>query len=446
MAALHRMGLLQRLLAILLLATVLDIVANVVLLDRANAVQLHRDDAGRIADNALLAGRLLELLPDDERPLAARNLSTSRFRVQWSRKNPVAGSSVGLASMRQQIVARSPELEKRALTLHVGRSLLGDEIGGSLKLSDGSAMVFETDVRSVWTLDFSRLLTIAFPNIVLIFVVWLLTRATLEPLRALVGATRQVGTAAPAPIAERGPAEVRQLIHAINQMQHRIDLSLRDRTQTMLAIGHDLRTPISRMRLRLDDTRLDAEVSTGLQGDLREMQHLLDSLQAYVESGGNEAPAQPVDLAVMAATLVDSAADLGANATYYGPDSLEIMARPVGIRRAMSNLIENALHYGKSAKLVLTALEDEVTISVEDDGPGIPEDRMVDVLQPFIRLDSARARDTAGMGLGLAIVDRAVRAEGGQFELRNRAQGGLRATIRLSRKPKATSLLRSNIS
>ena len=443
----HRLGLVQRLVAILLLAIVLDTAANVILLDRANAVQLHHDDAERIAGRALLASRLLELLSGPERPAAARNLSTPHFRIYWSRTRPVTGPGVGLASMRDLIVTQAPELKRRDLRLHVGRSIKGNAIGGSLLLGDGSAMVFETNVRSAWTLNTGGLIGIAFPNVVLIFAVWLLSRATLEPLRALVSATRQVGTAPPRAIPQRGPREVRLLIAAINQMQRRIDQSLRDRTQTMLAIGHDLRTPLSRMRLRLENlqdsesaalpddptSELVRNTRLDLEGDISEMLHLLDSLQAYVESGGREMPPEPLDLAVMAATLVDSAADLGADAVYFGPDSLEITAPVVALRRALSNLISNALHYGGNAKVVLTALASEITIAVEDDGPGIPQDRLAEVLQPFVRLDAARARDTAGMGLGLAIVDRAVRAAGGQLELRNRPQGGLRAVIRLPR-------------
>nr|WP_260925318.1 ATP-binding protein [Novosphingobium sp. 9] len=377
----HRLTLSQRLLAILVLATVLDIAANVVLLDRANAVQLHRDDAARIAESAVLAGHLLELLPQSERPAVAQSLSSTRFHTQWATKPPASGSSVGLTSMRQQIVAQAPALAKRSLKLHVGNALLGDEVGGSLKLADGTYLVFETDVRSAWTLDAARLLGIAFPNLVLVLTVWLLARAILEPLRALVSATRQVGTAPPTPIVERGPAEVRQLIGAINQMQHRIDQSLRDRTQTMLAIGHDLRTPLSRLRLRLDGTpeaaseeeaALDPESRQGFETDITEMLHLLDSLQAYVDGNGRELPPEGLDVAVMVATLVDSAADIGADATYFGPDNLEIMAHPVSLRRAVSNLIENALHYGGCAKVVLTASVAEVVIAVEDNGPGIP--------------------------------------------------------------------------
>jgi signal transduction histidine kinase len=232
-------------------------------------------------------------------------------------------------------------------------------------------------------------------------------------------------------VPERGPDELRELIRALNEMQERIHQSLVDRTQTMLAIGHDLKTPLARMRLRLDDESVDPEVRDGLNHDIDEMRMLLDSIQAYVDSDGRSIPAERIDIAVMAETLVDTAADHGADATYSGVSSLEVKVRPVPIRRALSNLIENALHYGGNVRVSVRRDGGAVEITVDDDGPGIPDDRITDALQPFVRLDTARARDTAGMGLGLPIVRKAVRTENGTLDLRNRPEGGLRATIRL---------------
>jgi signal transduction histidine kinase len=253
----------------------------------------------------------------------------------------------------------------------------------------------------------------------------------LNPLRSLIRATRNFGAGPPRLVPERGPDEMRELIRAMNEMQERIHQSLLDRTHTMLAIGHDLKTPLARMRLRLDDGEVDPVVRDGINHDIDEMRMLLDSIQAYVETGGTQIPAERIDLAIMAETLVDTAADRGADATYAGLSSLEIMARPVSIRRALSNLIENALHYGGNVRVTLRRDGGAAEITIDDDGPGIPEDRITDALQPFVRLDTARARDTAGMGLGLPIVRKAVRLDGGTLDLRNRPEGGLRATIRL---------------
>ena len=223
---------------------------------------------------------------------------------------------------------------------------------------------------------------------------------------------------------------MRDLIHAFNEMQQRVYESMTNRTQSMLAIGHDLRTPLSRMQLRVESLDLDEETREGMSADLGEMRHMLESLQAFVESGGSRLPAERIDVAVMAQTLVDTAADNGADATFHGLESLEIMARPVSVRRALSNLIENALHYAGSVRVTVQRVDGAAELQFDDDGPGIPAERIDDVLQPFVRLDTARARDTPGMGLGLAIVRRAIQLDNGTLLLRNRPTGGLRVTVR----------------
>jgi len=161
---------------------------------------------------------------------------------------------------------------------------------------------------------------------------------------------------------------------------------------------------------------------------------MLESLQAFVDTGGPQIAPQRIDIAIMAATLVDSAEDQGHEATYDGPESLEIMAHAVAVRRALSNLIDNALHYAGTVSVHVADRAEVIEIRVEDEGPGIPEDRMEDVFQPFFRLDTARARDTPGMGLGLSIVAEAIRLEGGTLALRNRPEGGLSAMIHLPRR------------
>ncbi len=427
----RRFGLIERLIAVLLLVILIDFIANTVLFERASSFELRRDDAERIAENLVLASRAIERASLADRPGVTGALSTRRFVLEWSPPSQRRRGSIGLANLRAQVVEIQPELAHADLELHLETIPGRGNIGGSLRLPDGSVLDFRTHARAAWSLTAGRMASLLVPALLLVSLAWLLLRAALDPLRSLVRATRNLGAGPPNPLPEHGPEEMRELIRAMNEMQHRIHQSLQDRTHTMLAIGHDLKTPLARMRLRLDDGDVDPEVREGLDHDIEEMRLLLDSIQAYVETGGANIPAERIDLAVMVETLVDTAADRGANASYSGLSSLEIMARPVSIRRALSNLIENALHYGGNVRVSLQRDGAAAEITVEDDGPGIPEDRITDALQPFVRLDTARARDTAGMGLGLPIVRKAVRLEGGTLDLRNRAEGGLRATIRL---------------
>lgn len=430
-AMFRRLGLPERLLGILLLVIVVDFVANSVLFDRANSFELRRDDAERIAENLVLSTRMLERAAPDKRDALATELSTERFALDWMAPGERQRGSLGLANLRAQVVEIEPELAYADLELHLEEMPGKGNIGGSLQLTDRSVLRFHTHAHAAWTLTAGRIISMLLPTLLLIVLARILLRATLRPLRNLIGAARNLGSGPPNPVPERGPDELRSLIRALNEMQERIHQSLVDRTQTMLAIGHDLKTPLSRMQLRLDDSALDSDVREGLNHDIVEMRMLLESLQAYVDSDGRNIPPERTDIAVMAETLVDTAADHGANATYSGASSLVVSVRPVAIRRALSNLIENAIHYGGNARVHVRQDGGAAEIVVEDDGPGIPEDRISDALQPFVRLDTSRARDTAGMGLGLPIVRKAVRMENGTLDLRNRPEGGLRATIRL---------------
>ncbi|MAC57058.1 MAG: histidine kinase [Novosphingobium sp.] len=434
-AMFRRLGLPERLLGILLLVIVVDFVANSVLFDRANSFELRRDDAERIAENLVLSTRMLERAPTEKRDALATELSTERFALDWMAPGERQRGSLGLANLRAQVVEIEPELAYADLELHLEEMPGKGNIGGSLQLTDRSVLRFHTHAHAAWTLTVGRIISMLLPTLLLIVLAWILLRATLRPLRNLIGAARNLGSGPPNPVPERGPDELRSLIRALNEMQERIHQSLVDRTQTMLAIGHDLKTPLSRMQLRLDDSALDSDVREGLNHDIVEMRMLLESLQAYVDSDGRNIPPERMDIAVMAETLVDTAADQGADATYSGASSLVVRVRPVAIRRALSNLIENAIHYGGNARVHVRQDGGAAEIVVEDDGPGIPEDRISDALQPFVRLDTSRARDTAGMGLGLPIVRKAVRMENGTLDLRNRPEGGLRATIRLPLTP-----------
>jgi signal transduction histidine kinase len=165
---------------------------------------------------------------------------------------------------------------------------------------------------------------------------------------------------------------VRRLIRAFNRMQSRIYRQMLDRTQSMLAIGHDLRTPLARLRLRLDDAGLDRATQADMVHDIDEMMHLLASLQAYVEGEGRQIPAEPVDLAAMAMTLVDNAYDQGGDARYEGEDRLVIHARAISLRRALGNLVENALHYAGQVEVTVRRDGDWAEVVVADNGPGIP--------------------------------------------------------------------------
>lgn len=435
---LRRLGLTERLLAILLMVAAIDFATNTFLFDSATTSALRKDDASRISEHVVVAARMVAREPPERRADLARLLSTPRFAISWSPSG--SGSSRSAAeeatepSIRDLMIDASPDLARDGQRLAAGEGEKPGEIVGTLQLADGGQLGFRTFAgEAQMQLASWQILPMLLPTLLLGGLAWMMFRATIRSLQTLVQALRHIEASNPRKLPERGPDEVRQLIRAYNQMQSRIQRSQAERTQSMLAIGHDLRTPLSRLQLRLDNAPLEDEARADLERDIAEMRHLLESLQAFVDAGGTQIPPQRIDIAIMAATLIDSAADQGAAASYYGPESLEVMARAVSIRRALGNLIENALHYAGKVSVHIEDHSDAVEIRVEDNGPGIPEDRMEDVFQPFFRLDVSRARDTPGMGLGLAIVREAVRFEGGTLVLRNRAEGGLAAIITLPR-------------
>ncbi|MCX7285479.1 MAG: ATP-binding protein [Novosphingobium sp.] len=427
---LKRLGLPERLLAILLLVAGVDFAANTLLFERASQFAVRKDDAARVAEHLVIASRAIERTAPAERQRAAEVLSTGRFTLAWRPGGARPVGAVPLGTMRQQVIDLSDDLARSDLQLYLRPMSGADAIHGSMLLADRSVLTFRTRASEAWTLNAGRIASLMLPTLLLVTLAWVLFRATLAPLRTLVRASRMVGAAPPEPLEERGTSEVRELIHAFNEMQQRIHESMTNRTQSMLAIGHDLRTPLARMQLRLENLAIDEEARADMGRDLGEMRHMLESLQAFVDSGGSRIPAERIDLAVMTQTLVDTAADDGCDATYIGLESLAIMARPVSLRRALSNLIENAIHYAGSVTVTMRRDGDHAEVLIEDDGPGIPEDRMTDVFQPFVRLDTARSRDTPGMGLGLAIVRRAVLLDNGVLHLRNKPEGGLAITVR----------------
>ena len=426
-----RPGLGARLLLITLAILAVDFTANSLMFERAQSFLVESEEVGRAAEHLVVARRVLAAAPPEARAALARRVSTHGVRITWLPRRPDRDPDARLPSLRAEAIAAQGELagaDPRLAVLPLSR---GGGMAGSVLLPDGSALQFRSNARITWSFDLGRLLHFSLPSLVLFSLAWWLVRSTVAPLQRLVGATRQVGTDEMVLLPETGQSEVRELIRAFNRMHQRIHQLLTSRTQTLLAVGHDLRTPLARLQLRVDGVSLEPTTRREMEDDITEMSDLLASLQAFVESGEERGAARSLDLAAMVRAQLDAGADAGFVGSYAGPDSLEIRAHPTGLRRAIANLLQNAWRYAGAAEVEVRPGAQAVEVIIADRGPGIPEDWLDAVRQPFTRLDSARARDTRGMGLGLAIVDRVVQAEGGRLSLENRPGGGLAATIHL---------------
>ncbi len=266
----------------------------------------------------------------------------------------------------------------------------------------------------------------------------LAVRRLTRPLTKLAAAADALGRGeAPEPLAEAGPADIRRTVRAFNRMQARLRRFVDDRTRMLAAISHDLRTPITSLRLRAEFID-DEETKERILATLGEMQEMIEGTLAFAREEAAAEPTRVVDLAALIDSTVGDLADLGADVTFASPAKFAYACRPVALRRALRNLIENAVRYGDRARIGLQAGPDDVRILIDDDGPGIPMDMVERVFEPFVRLEDSRSPETGGIGLGLAIARSIVRGHGGDIALHNRtgADGGtagLRVAVILPR-------------
>lgn len=434
----HRpVGLIGRIFSILLLAILIEYGASTFFFERSSQVSVRDEEARRLAEHVVIARKLIADAPRADREGLAEDLTTERYSIRWRAQLPPAlHIAPTLDRIHRQVAQWEPNLENAGLRLRLVGRTRDAVIVGAVSLPDGTWMEFATrQPLHELTFAWERVLMGLAPAVAIILIGGLLVRQTLLPMRRLAVAAELVGagrgSAVLAPVPEAGPREMRNVTAAFNRMQERIHRLIEERTEALAAVGHDLRTPLSRLMLRADAVPDDA-LRTTIGNDVAEMQAMVDSLLAYLGGEEEVEPRRSCDLAVLCATMADEAADHGGDVRYHGPDHCERAVRRTGLRRAIANLVDNALHYGTRARIVLEEDDDgSVSISVKDDGPGIPDEQIERVLQPFVRLDRARARDTVGLGLGLAIVSRAVEEEGGTLTLSNRPQGGLCAQIRL---------------
>jgi signal transduction histidine kinase len=223
---------------------------------------------------------------------------------------------------------------------------------------------------------------------------------------------------------------LRATIEAFNRMQDRLRRFLDDRTQMLAAISHDLRAPLARLRLRAE-LIADGEQQRKMFDDLEAMNAMIDSTLAFARDDARQEPRRLVDLGVLVGDVCEDAADAGGEVSYAGPRGVDVSCRPTLVRRAVANLIDNAIKYGHAAEVQIVREIDRVVIVVDDEGPGIPPEENEKVFAPFYRLESARDPGKAGVGLGLSVARTVAREHGGDVRLRNRDKGGLSALIEL---------------
>ena len=252
-----------------------------------------------------------------------------------------------------------------------------------------------------------------------------------KPMRSLASAAVRFGRGeAVDDLPEAGPEETRETVRAFNRMRGRLDRYVRDRTAMLAAISHDLRTPITSLRLHAEFVE-DGETRAKIVAALDEMQRMAEDTLAFIREDMRREETRTVDLHALLDSVAADLSELGHDITVADSDRVLVACRPAALRRALRNLLENAAAYGTLATTRIDRDGSGVRVVIEDEGPGIPEDDLERVFEPFVRLEASRSRDTGGSGLGLAIARSIVRGHGGDVHLENRTEGGLRATVAL---------------
>ncbi|SDY81598.1 ATP-binding protein [Citreimonas salinaria] len=264
--------------------------------------------------------------------------------------------------------------------------------------------------------------------LILVSVCWFLVTRLTGPLRRLARAADRLGRGEEAvPLPEIGPAEVRDLTCAFNRMQERLTRFVADRTRVLAAVGHDLRSPLTALRVRAEMVE-DDETRESLVESIEEMQVMAEATLKFAEDLTTTEEPETIEIGAFLAALT---AEMGDAVTREAGEPLRARVRPVAFRRAIRNLVENALRYGGGATIGWRAEANNLVVAIRDDGPGIVPDKLGQVFEPFYRLEESRSLETGGHGLGLSIARSILRGHGGEIRLENRAEGGLAAIVTL---------------
>lgn len=303
-----------------------------------------------------------------------------------------------------------------------------------VRLSDGTLVTFDThEPREATDWPYRVLLSLAVLLAAVIGVSLIAVRWATRPLNALADAADELGkNINRPPLKETGPLEVTRAARAFNSMQARLAGYIRERTRILAAMSHDLKTPITRLRLRselLDDAQLRARFTR----DLEEMESMVAATLGFLRGLESGEAAEPVDIMALLESLQADILETGGQVTIEGSAQRPYRGQTQALKRCLSNLLENAIQYGKSARVVVEDGEHALRLRIQDQGPGIPPADLERVFEPFCRLEGSRSRTTGGTGLGLTIARSVAEAHNGQLTLRNREEGGLEACLTLPR-------------
>ena len=393
-----------------------------------------------LMDKAAAITRIIDSAAPGQRHDIAKTASDPGLSVQWLQRYedarlPVIGDpefSEGSVFLRRQLNRPDARIEAYEPDDWPTKDNPDRRYAVIIELTDHTWVIFSVSSRSWGLGEWQRnLIIIALILLSTLIVALIATRHLATPLEHFADGARRFGVdfrAPPIPVV--GPYEIRQAILAFNAMQAQLKHFVQDRTQMLAAISHDLRAPLTRMRLRGEFIE-DADQQSKLFRDVDEMQAMVNAALEFFRDEARLEHATAFDLAELLHTVVDDFRDAGTEVSFEGAQRFVYVGRPIGIKRALTNLIDNAVKYGSGPGVRLKAFADCVEIRVVDRGPGIAPHYQEQVFAPFFRVEGSRNKNTGGVGLGLSAARATVLEHGGTLVLSNRRDGGLEARVSL---------------
>lgn len=382
-----------------------------------------------LVERVAAIARIIDSAVPEDRPHLVAALAQPPMKLALGteppRQEPTRSRPLDFVRQKIQIALEDPDRD--ILMFEWAR---GDSEDGSVWIPLRGGGWFSVTVEDLPIAGLGRLaLRLLLVAIVVAPISFWAARRLSAPLAAFAEAAETLGVDSGAPpLKERGPRELRTATRAFNRMQERLKRFIDDRTRMLAAMSHDLRTPLTRLRLRAEFVE-DPEQQLKMLAELDEMTAMVDATLAFAREEARREDARRLDLGELVASVCDDAVDANQDVTFEPAPRCEILGRPMALRRAIANVVGNGVKYAGGARVRVGAQDAEFVIEIDDDGPGIPEDEHERVFAPFYRVETSRSRETGGTGLGLAVARSIVHAHGGDIRLANRKGGGLRVTI-----------------
>lgn len=451
-----------RTIAVLIAGLVITHVVTLIVFSEHRAESLTRAEQQHISQHIASIADIVQSVPEQWRNRVVRSSDDHAFRVYMtsneggldSRQGVMRSSALSELLSRQvraaisepisveiQDVTAPSQMSGRNqpgnwLREQFGRLIFGHDrdqaVFVSIPLSSDERLNFSTVMPLAYAPGWERTLAMlgSFFVVVLLLSLWAVRKLS-TPLETFAAAVTAFAHNVNAPaLPETGPTEVRDASSAFNDMQRQIRKLLENRTQMLVAISHDLRTPLTTVRLRAENVT-DPKLRSKMLAALGDMEAMLSSALAFAREGSESEESCITDVGSLVEAICEDLSDTGHRVTCVVDEEILSLCRPLALKRALTNLISNAVRYGQRADVHVKASGNACEIMIDDKGPGIPEPEFERVFLPFYRLETSRSRDTGGVGLGMAIAQAIIDAHGGSIRLRNRAEGGLRVQVGL---------------